>query len=155
MKSRSLLLLLLGCSALSGATLFRSPTVNQTVIVFAYAGDLWSVPRTGGDAIRLTSSRGVDANPLFSPDGTMIAFTGQYDDNTDVYVIPAAGGVPKRLTYHPGPDIASGWTPDSKRVLFYNAGSTHNGQPRLFTVGLEGGFPQEIPLPAGTMGSFS
>jgi tricorn protease len=155
MKSRSLLLLLLGCSALSGATLFRSPTVNQTVIVFAYAGDLWSVLRTGGDAIRLTSSRGVDANPLFSPDGTMIAFTGQYDDNTDVYVIPAAGGVPKRLTYHPGIDIASGWTPDSKRVLFYNAGSTHNGQPRLFTVGLEGGFPQEIPLPAGTMGSFS
>src|ERR1700690_1973912 len=134
MKSRSLAVLL--CSTLSAATLFRSPTVNQTEVVFAYGGDLWSVPRAGGEATRLTSSRGVDANPLFSPDGTMIAFTGAYDGNTDVYVIPASGGVPKRLTFHPGPDIANGWTPDGKRVLFFNAGSTHNGHPRLFPVDL-------------------
>jgi len=148
-------LLLLLCSVLPAATLFRSPTLNKTEIVFAYAGDLWSVPRAGGEATRLTSSRGVAGSPVFSPDGAMIAFTGIYEGNTDVYVIAAAGGVPKRLTYHPGPDIATGWTPDSKRVLFYNAGSTHNNQPRLFTVDLNGGFPQELPLPAGTMGAFS
>ena len=153
MKFSSLLLLL--WSALSAATLFRSPTVNKAEIVFAYAGDLWSVPRSGGEATRLTSGSGVHANPLFSPDGTMIAFTGVNDGNTDVYVIPAAGGVPKRLTFHPGPDIATSWTPDGKRILFYNAGGAHNGQPRLYTVDLNGGFPQELPLPAGTMGSFS
>src|SRR5271165_2119247 len=151
----SRLLVLLSCCALSAATLFRSPTVNKTEIVFAYAGDLWSVPRAGGEATRLTSGPASHANPLFSPDGTMIAFTGVVDGNTDVYLIPAAGGVPKRLTFHPGQDIATGWTPDSKRILFFNVGSTHNGQPKLYTVDLNGGFPREIPLPAGTMGAFS
>src|SRR5271166_2120272 len=151
----SRLLVLLSCCALSAATLFRSPTVNKTEIVFAYAGDLWSVPRAGGEATRLTSGPASHANPLFSPDGMMIAFTGVVDGNTDVYLIPAAGGVPKRLTFHPGQDIATGWTPDSKRILFFNVGSTHNGQPKLYTVDLNGGFPREIPLPAGTMGAFS
>jgi tricorn protease len=83
-------------------TLFQTPTVNQTDIVFAYAGDLWTVARGGGQAQRLTSGTGVESNPVFSPDGRTIAFTGEYDGNVDVFTIPAAGGVPKRLTWHPG-----------------------------------------------------
>ena len=101
--------------------LMRQPTLSKTQIVFVYAGDLWIVPRTGGSAERLTTGVGVETTPVFSPDGSMIAFTGEYDGNVDVYVVPAVGGVPRRLTYHPGLDIALGWTPDGKEVLFSSA----------------------------------
>ncbi|SPE39727.1 exported hypothetical protein [Candidatus Sulfopaludibacter sp. SbA3] len=96
--------------------LLRSPALSRTQIVFSYAGDLWSVPREGGEARRLTTGVGEESGPIFSPDGSLVAFTGQYDGNTDVYVIPAGGGMPKRLTWHPDPDYAVGWTPDGKRV---------------------------------------
>src|SRR5690242_2907295 len=99
--------------------LMRHPTVNATQIVFQFAGDLWSVPRAGGDAIRLTASAGgTNSDPIFSPDGSQIAFSGNYDGNTDVYVMPATGGTPMRLTTHPAADAALGWTPDGKSVLF-------------------------------------
>src|SRR5436853_6438972 len=84
----------------SGATLFRQPAISKTDIVFSYAGDLWTVPRAGGDARRITTGIGIETSPYFSPDGNWIAFTGEYDGNTDVYVVPASGGEPKRLTYH-------------------------------------------------------
>src|SRR5678816_807400 len=101
---------------LDGPLLMRHPTINQTHIVFAFAGDLWTVKREGGDAVRITNSPGSEASPYFSPDGQKIAFTGQYDGNQDVYVMPAEGGETKRLTYHPGTDIPVGWTPDGKSV---------------------------------------
>jgi len=81
------------------------------------AGDLWIVPREGGDAKRLTTGIGEETDPHFSPDGTMIAFTGAYDGNTDVFVVPAGGGIPTRLTYHPGEDRAVGWTNDGRQVV--------------------------------------
>jgi tricorn protease len=137
-------------------TLYQKPTVNRTHIVFAYAGDLWIVPREGGDARRLTTGIGTETDPVFSPDGAMIAFTGEYDGNTDVYVIPAAGGVPRRLTYHPGADRVVGWTPDGRQVLFATARNSTANYARLFTVGLEGGgLPAEVPLPMASYGSFS
>ena len=79
--------------------LLQKPALSHTQIVFAYAGDLWSVARGGGEAQRLTVGAGVETNPAFSPDGTQIAFTGEYDGNVDVFVIPATGGVPKWLTF--------------------------------------------------------
>src|SRR5512142_1499416 len=99
-------------------TLYQAPTLSRTSIAFAYAGDIWTVPREGGVATRLTTDVGVERDPHFSPDGSLIAFTGEYDGNTDVYVIPAEGGIPKRLTYHPGSDEAVGWTSEGKKVLF-------------------------------------
>ena len=108
-------------AAVNEHLLLQRPTMNRTHVVFVYAGDLWSVPLAGGDATRLTTGAGVETNPMFSPDGTQIAFTGEYDGNVDAYVIPAAGGVPKRLTWHPAPDLVLGWTPDGKRVLFSSA----------------------------------
>src|SRR6266404_5773912 len=104
----------------AGATLhlLQKPAMNKTEIVFSYAGDLWSVSRQGGLANRLTSGTGVETEPAFSPDGSTIAFTGEYDGNVDVFTVPAAGGVPKRVTYHPDGDRVAGWTPDGKRILF-------------------------------------
>src|SRR5688572_908005 len=82
------------------AGLFRFPDVSQTQIVFTYANDLWVIPKEGGTAIKLSSPAGVESYPKFSPDGRSIAFSGNYDGNTDAYVIPVMGGVPSRLTQH-------------------------------------------------------
>lgn len=135
--------------------LAHRPTVNQTHVVFAYAGDLWSVPRAGGEALRLTTGAGLEDFPVFSPDGTKVAFMGEYDGNVDVYVVDAAGGVPKRLTYHPGDDQPVSWTPDSKNVLFRSGRASYSRFARLFTVPAEGGFPKELDMPMGDEGSYS
>src|SRR4030042_3667224 len=81
--------------------LAQKPALNRTPVVFVYAGDLWKVPREGGAAQRITSGPGVETNPVFSPDGSLIAFTGEYDGNVDVFVLPAEGGGPPRLTGPP------------------------------------------------------
>ncbi len=134
-------------------TLFRHPTVSRTDIVFSYGGDLWIVPRAGGDARRLTAGIGIETNPYFSPDGSTIAFTGEYDGNVDVYVVPAAGGVPKRLTFHPSLDEVSGWTPDGRSVLFASTRNSSSGFSRLYTFPVDGaGLPFEVPLPMADRG---
>jgi tricorn protease len=98
--------------------ILNHPAVSAKYIAFGYAGDLWVVDRAGGDARRLTSGVGLETHPVFSPDGTQVAFAGEYDGNLDVYVVPTAGGEPKRLTYHPDPDLPVAWTPDGKSILF-------------------------------------
>src|SRR6478609_910668 len=114
-----LLLLLVSHQTFSqGTRLLRHPTVSRDSVAFEYAGDLWIVSRSGGQARRLTSTPGVEIDPYFSPDGKQIAFSGTVAGNTDVYVMPAAGGDAKRLTYHPGFDRVRGWTPDGRRVIF-------------------------------------
>ncbi|HJQ71473.1 MAG TPA: PDZ domain-containing protein [Blastocatellia bacterium] len=135
--------------------LLQKPTLSRTHIVFSYAGDLWNVPREGGDATRLTTGVGLETDPMFSPDGRWIAFTGEYDGNTDIYVVPAGGGVPRRLTYHPGLDEVAGWTPDSKKILFRSTRASTSGYFRFHTVAATGGFPEEVPLPMAKQGSYS
>lgn len=139
-----------------GTTFFRNPALSATTIVFEYGGDLWTVPRSGGQAARLTTGPGEETNPVFSPDGSMVAFSGRYDGNVDVFVVPSSGGVPKRLTWHPGPDATQGWMPDGKRVLFSSGRSAAPaGYQQLFTTGLDGGAEQRLPLPIGYEGAFS
>jgi tricorn protease len=136
--------------------LMRQPTMSRTQIVFSYAGDLWIAPRGGGEASRLTTSVGNETSPQFSPDGTTVAFTGEYDGNVDLYTIPASGGVPKRVTYHPGADGLAGWTPDGKQLLFASQRASSSGRfARLFTMPVDGAFPSEVPLPMGYDGSYS
>ncbi|MEK7408426.1 MAG: PDZ domain-containing protein [Acidobacteriota bacterium] len=151
------LLLLPGLAAAPEAAppLVQKPALNATHIVFVHAGDLWSVPRQGGEAVRLTTGPGVETNPVFSPDGARIAFTGEYDGNIDVFVMPASGGIPKRLTWHPSPDTVLGWTPDGKRILFASPRESYTFFSELFTVGLDGGFPEKLPLPMGWEGAYS
>lgn len=135
--------------------LLRRPAVSRTLVAFTYGGDLWTVLRTGGVARRLTAGVGMATDPAFSPDGSLIAFTGTYDGNADVYVVPAEGGVPRRLTYHPGPDEVVGWTPDGERVLFRSARSSYSRFSRLYTVARDGGPASEVALPRGYAGAFS
>src|SRR5450631_3473931 len=145
-----LLGMLLGLASFAGAAeesplLVHSPTLSRTQIVFVYGGYLWSVPRGGGDARQLTTG-GHEGLPVFSPDGSWIAFTGQYDGNLDAYVMPAEGGEPRRLTWHPAPDVVVGWTPDSKKVLFFSPREAYADFDRLYTVPVEGGWPQVLPM---------
>jgi tricorn protease len=134
--------------------LVRSPTMSKTQIVFAYGGYLWSVPREGGEARQLTTN-GHEGGPKFSPDGNWIAFTGQYDGNVDAYVMPADGGEPKRLTWHPDPDVVVGWTPDGKKVLISSGREAYADFDRLYTVPVEGGVPEVLPMWRGEAASYS
>jgi tricorn protease len=147
--------------------LTRFPTLYGSSIVFVSGGNLWRVDRSGGVAQRLTTDRGMDIVPRFSPDGKEIAFTGDYDGNTDVYVMAAAGGSPTRLTFHSdvvadaplrwGPDnMVVTWAPDGRSVVFLSRRDTFNSWfGRLFTVPVAGGLPTRMPLDSGGMTSFS
>lgn len=136
--------------------LVRQPDISDSKIVFAYGNDLWTVGHNGGEASRLTSFQGSESHPNFSPGGKMVAFTGQYDGNTDVYVVPVEGGEPKRLTWHPGNDVVRGWTPDGENVIF-ESGRTGAPVPvgKFWKVSLDGTFPEALPIPRGHKGDFS
>jgi tricorn protease len=140
-----------------GTRLLRMPTVSATQIAFAYAQNIWVVPRAGGMARRVTSFQGQTSNPQFSPDGRWIAFSGEYAGNLDVYVVAAEGGEPRRLTWHPGADSVQGWTPDGKAVMFSSSRGTWSpsGAPRFWTVPAEGGVEEPMPLPRGYQGKIS
>lgn len=138
-----------------GTRLLHEPDISASHVVFAYAGDLWTVPAAGGEAKRLTAHAGDESSPKFSPDGRWIAFTGEYDGNGDVYIIPAEGGEPKRLTFHPGGDDVLGWSPDGRRVLFRSNRYAFSRFSQFFTVGVDGSFPERMPIPEGALGSFS
>ncbi|MBN2199905.1 MAG: PD40 domain-containing protein [Candidatus Aminicenantes bacterium] len=175
MKSKNALLgiaLVIGlCLSLSGqeeARLLRFPAIHGNQVVFTYAGDLYTVPAAGGTARKLTSHPGYECFARFSPDGSLIAFTGEYDGNREVYVMPALGGVPKRLTHtavlsrddisdRMGPNnIVMGWTPDGKNIVFRSRmieWNSFNGQ--LFTVPVSGGLPAQLPLPRGGFCSYA
>ena len=138
-----------------GTQLLRQPTISADNIVFVYANDLWQVPRSGGNAIRLTSNEGAESSPHFSPDGQHIAFSGQYGGNTDVYVMPVSGGMPSRLTWHPVGDFVQGWTPDGK-VIFRSGRETRPTQTnKLYTVGMDGVLPVALPVPRAAYGEMS
>src|SRR5881397_2344985 len=140
-----------------GTRLLRTPTVSATQIAFAYAQNIWVVPRDGGMARRVTSFQGQTSNPHFSPDGKWIAFSGEYAGNLDVYVVAADGGEPRRLTWHPGADSVQGWTPDGKSIMFSSSRATWSpsGAPRFWTVPVEGGVKSPMPLPRGYQGKIS
>ncbi|MEO7313695.1 MAG: DPP IV N-terminal domain-containing protein, partial [Ginsengibacter sp.] len=136
--------------------LLWQPAISNTHITFIYAEDLWVANRDGSYPQRITVSEGVESNPVFSPDGKMIAFTGQYDGNTDVFVVPVTGGVPKRLTWHPGTDLVRDFSPDGKKVLFASQrNSFTNRYFQLFTVDIATGAEVQLPIPNAFWASYS
>jgi tricorn protease len=139
--------------------LLREPALSATDICFSYAGDLWTVPRAGGTAHRLTASPGLESGCRYSADGKWIAYTNTINQNADVYVITAEGGAPKRLTYRPGADRTRGWTSDGK-VLFMSdregiALTQAGGAPRLFAQAPDAVQATAVDLPSVWDGSFS
>lgn len=161
-----IVVMLLPVSAGADTRLLRFPDVNGDTIVFTYGGDLWLAPATGGDARRLTSHPGLELFAKFSPDGSQIAFTGQYGGDEQVYVIPVTGGEPRQLTFYPAqgplPDRwgydhqVHGWTPDGESVLFRSLrdGYALTGS-RLYTVPAGGGLPSALPMPVAGAGALS
>jgi tricorn protease len=145
------------CAAASAAPLLlRNPTLSQDRIAFLYAGDIWTVPRQGGEARRLTSIGAVSAGPYFSPDGSQVAYSAREHGTTDVYVVSSDGGVPRRLTWEPTGSLVTGWTADGKDVLFTSGHASKSVYPRLFQIRADGVGPAEVlPLPSVDWGSFS
>lgn len=136
--------------------LLTMPAVSSKNIAFVYAEDLWVADSDGKNPRRLTSDLGLESNPVFSPDGQTLAFSAQYDGNTDVYTIPTSGGAPTRLTSHPSPDAVRGFTPDGKGVLFSSARHVYSTRyQQLFTVALTGGMPTQLPIPWGFEAAYS
>ena len=134
--------------------ILQRPALTATHIVFNYAGDIWSVDRKGGRATRLTVGIGLETSPIVSPDGQLIAFSGDYDGNTDVYTIPITGGVPRRVTYHPAADVPVAWTPDGK-IVFRSNRQASSRYIELFSVAPTGGVATRVPLPMAYQGQLS
>jgi tricorn protease len=126
--------------------LMRFADVHRDAVVFTYEGDLWRVPSQGGDAVRITNDPGQEQFAKFSPDGTKIAFTANYDGGTDVYVMDARGGVPIRLTYHPAGDYVLGWYPDGRHILFRSNREYPDRGMEIYKVSVDGGMPEKLPV---------
>ena len=138
------------------ALMLRFPDISADHIVFVYAGDLWTVPREGGLARRLSSPEGNEQFPKFSPDGQRIAFSGNYDGNTDIYIMPARGGPPTRLTHHPEADLIVEWYPDGASILYRSRMASPSRRfSRFFKQPVGGGLPETLPLAYGELASFS
>ena len=133
--------------------LLRTPTASANHVAFVYGGDIWVAGRDGSNPKRLTINPAVEQNPVFSPNGKLIAFTGNYDGNTDVYVIPVEGGAPKRVTNHPSADVVRGWL--SNDEVYFTATRDYNYalSPRLHSISLDGTNEKALPMPEATQGS--
>ncbi len=148
------------------ARVLRFPDVNKDLLVFVYAGDIWSVPVKGGEAKRLTSHKGLELFPKISPDGKWIAFSAEYSGSRQVYVMPSTGGIPKQLTFYNDVGVmpprggfdyqVMDWTPDSKNILF-RGNRTPWGQRmgKYFLVDREGGLERPLQIPEAGGGTFS
>ena len=150
------------CSAASAlaqaapTALLRQPALSRDHVAFVHAGDIWIADRDGQRPMQLTSHPAAESAPQFSPDGKSIAFSANYDNNTDVYVMPVAGGQPRRLTWHPGQDVVRGWSADGKRILFSSSREVANNRStQLFEVPMDGGFEQRVMEAVAYEGSWS
>ncbi|MFI8379123.1 PDZ domain-containing protein [Leeuwenhoekiella sp. NPDC079379] len=136
--------------------LMHEPAISINHIAFIYAEDLWVANIDGSEPRRLTIDEGIESNPVFSPDGNTIAFSAEYDGNTDVFTVATTGGVPERLTYHPYSDWVRDFTPDGKHLLFASQRSLFtNRYAQLFTVPVEGGHTTQLEIPNAYWASYS
>lgn len=138
------------------ARMLRQPDVSSSHITFVHAGDVWVVQKSGGTAQRLSSPAGEESFPRFSPDGSTIAFSGNYDGNTDIYIVPTMGGDLTRVTHHPMDDRLLDWYPDGQSLLY--ASAMESGRQRynqLYRTERDGGLPEKLAVPYGEFGAVS
>ncbi|MEM9085166.1 MAG: PDZ domain-containing protein [Pseudomonadota bacterium] len=129
----------------SETKLVRDPALSDDRLAFAYAGDIWIANTDGSNPVRLTSHPADERDPFFSPDGTKIAYTANYDGNTDVFVVDARGGEPQRLTWYPGSDEAIDWAPGGEKIAIVSTRGRRSGRSgQLYHVGLDGGLPEKV-----------
>lgn len=160
------LLLFAALPAYAQTKLLRFPDIKSDRVVFTYGGDLWTASSSGGNATRLTSHPGIEVFGKFSPDGKWIAFTGQYDGDEQVFVIPTTGGEPRQLTFYPakGPlaprwgwdNQVYGWSKDGTRIFFRSLrDSWATPIARLYSVSVDGGPTEPLPMPTAGSGDYS
>jgi len=136
--------------------MLHEPAVSGDRIAFIYAEDLWVADLDGSHARQLTTHDGIESHPRFSPAGDLLAFSAEYDGNTDIFVIPVEGGVPRRLTWHPAADLVQDFSADGTEILFTSPRNTYAVRlQQLYTVPVRGGFPTQVPLPHADAGVFS
>jgi len=154
--------------SIDDARLLRYPDINTDVVVFVYAGDIWTVPAAGGNATRLTSHEGLELFPKISPDKKWIAFSAEYPGTRQIFVIPINGGTPKQLTYYNDAGVEGlpprggydhiplDWTKDSKKILIRANRTPYDERAgKYFLVSLDGGLETPLQIPEGGFGSFS
>ncbi len=150
-----LLTIITGSLNLGAQQIMRFPDVSESTVVFTSGEDIWIAPLDGGDAVRLTIHNGQERYPKFSPDGSLIAFTGDYDGNSDVYVMNNKGGNITRLTYHPGLDEVVGWHPVKNKIIFSSGRNSTTRYTKLFLISPDGTGLEELILYDASRGSFS
>ena len=171
MKQLAAIIILIAGAALNGwstndSRLMRFPDINGDLVAFVYAGDIWTVSASGGDARRLTSHEGMELFPKISPDGKWIAFSGEYAGNRQVFVIPSEGGIPRQLTWYNSvgvmpprggfDNVVLDWSPDSRNILFRsNRTEFGDRNGKYFTVSIDGGMEKPLPIVNGGMAVFS
>lgn len=160
------MLIVLHAAAIEDARMMRYPDINGNLVTFVYAGDIWTVGIAGGTAKRVTSHAGIELFPKISPDGKWIAFSAEYSGSRQIWVMPSEGGTARQLTFYNSvgempprggfDHVVLDWSPDSRRILF-RANRTSFGERngRYFTVGVEGGFEEPLPIVNGGFATFS
>lgn len=132
---------------------YRYPAIHGDVIVFGAEGDLWKVSIEGGAANRLTTHPGEERNPVISPDGSMLAFTGEYEGPSEVYTMSMEGGLPVRQTYEADRGIVVGWTADGRVIYTTNRYSTLPSR-NLVLLDVVTGEKEILPLAQAADGCF-
>ncbi|MDD3510292.1 MAG: PDZ domain-containing protein [Fermentimonas sp.] len=153
-------------TAMNDARMMRFPDINGDLITFVYAGDIWTVNAGGGEAKRLTSHPGIELFPKISPNGKWIAFSAEYSGSRQIWVMSSEGGVARQLTFYNSvgvmpprggfDNVVLDWTPDSERILFRsNRTSFGDRNGRYFTISINGGMEESLPIVNGGFASYS
>ncbi len=150
----SLLLLFIFNAAAQQKGYYRFPAINNNTVVFTAEGDLWSMDITTRIPLRITTNLGLESHPSISPDGNWLAFVGQYDGPSEVYVMPLKGGAPRRLTFEEGSPIVYQWTPDGK-ILYSTTAFSTIPNAQLLKLNPSDGKSEIVPLSQADQGTYS